>query len=85
MFAMVRLAAMLMVVLTIVSGSLWFYARAVKRDKLEAEWRETDGDRATFVRNGLNAHAPILRRNLIIGVYIVPSLLLVALITATNW
>lgn len=85
MFALIRLVAMALVVLTVVYISVSLYSRAVRKTKLEAEWEETQvGDRDSFVREGLEAYSTSFRRKLILGVYILPSLLLIAIIYATN-
>lgn len=85
MFAMLRLAAMCLVVLTVVFVCVSLYSRAVRKDKLEAEWDETrDGDRDAFVQKGLDAYAGSFRRKLIFGVYVVPIVILVCVIYFTN-
>ncbi|WP_068109419.1 hypothetical protein [Tropicimonas marinistellae] len=87
MFALARLVLILFVVLTIVYVSLSLYSRAVRRDKLEAEWDEEgqSGDREAFVRDGLEDYDQSLRRKLILGVYVVPILLIGTIIYFTNY
>ncbi len=81
-----RLMAMFLVALTVVFVSLWFYARAARRERLEAEWDRNQGPgrRESFVQAELAAYVPKLRRKLIWGVYVIPSLLFAALIYVTN-
>ncbi len=87
MFALARLLVIGFVVLTIVYICLSLYSRAVRRDKLEAEWDEEiqQGDRDTFVEAGLRDYDGSLRRKLILGVYIVPLSLMSAIIYFTNF
>lgn len=87
MFAMLRLMVMGFVVLTIVYVCLSLYSRAVRRDKLEAEWEEEGmtGDREAFVKEGLADYDGSLRRKLILGVYIVPVFLMTLIIYLTNF
>lgn len=85
MFSVLRLALACFVLLSIAYVSVLFYARAVQKDRLEAKWEASpQGDRDSFVRAGLDATRQSLRRKLILGVYIIPSLLLVTLIYLTN-
>jgi hypothetical protein len=81
-----RLMAMVLVALTVVFVSLWFYARAARREKLEAQWDRDQGPgrRESFVKAELAAYEPVLRRKLIWGVYVIPGGLMAALIYFTN-
>lgn len=81
-----RLMGMALVVLTIVFVSLWFYARAARREKLEAAWdeRQGPGNKESFVKAELMAYEGPLKRKLIWGVYVIPSALLAILIYVTN-
>ena len=58
MAALARLLLILFVVQTVSYVSLSLYSRAVRRDKLEAEWDEEigEGDREAFVRADLELH-----------------------------
>jgi Ca2+/Na+ antiporter len=84
---MIRLVGLAFVVLTVIYICLSFYSRAVRRGKLEAEWLEggQDVDRDTFVQEGLTRYDSSLRRKLILGVYVVPTLLVMLLIYLTNF
>ncbi len=81
-----RLMGMALVVLTIVFVCLWFYARAARREKLEAQWDRDKGPgrRESFVNAELAAYEGPLKRKLIWGVYVIPSCLLAVLIYFTN-
>lgn len=87
MFALLRLGVIGFVVLTVLYVSLSLYSRAVRRGKLEAEWDDEamTGDREAFIDAGLRAYDHSLRRKLILGVYIVPVVLVVALIYFVNF
>ena len=87
MFALLRLSVIGFVVLTVIYVALSFYSRAVRRDKLEAEWEEEGmtGDRAAFIDEGLRDYDRSLRRKLILGVYIVPVTLVILLIYFVNF
>ncbi|WP_223421018.1 hypothetical protein [Tateyamaria pelophila] len=77
----------LFVVLTVVYVSLSFYSRAIRRDKLEAEW-DAGGistPREQFVKDGLKAYDGSLRRKLILGVYIIPVCLVALTIYLVNF
>lgn len=87
MFALARLLVIGLFVLTIVYICLSLYSRAVRRGKLESEWDEKgrEGDRDTFVRDGLERYDGSLRRKLILGVYVVPICVVSFIIYATNF
>jgi len=84
--AFARLMGLVLIVLSVVFVSLWFYARAAKREKLEAQWDQNQGPgrRESFVNAELMAYESGLKRKLIWGVYVIPSLLLGTLIYLTN-
>ena len=87
MFALARLLVIGFVVLTLIYLSLSFYSRAVRRDKLEAEWEEggESMSKEAFVDEGLRDYEQSLRRKLIWGVYVVPAVLVCVLIYVTNF
>ncbi len=73
--------------LSVIYASLSLYARARRRDNLEAEWEEeaSAGDRDTFIRAGLAEYDHSLRRRLILGVYVIPIVLIGTVIYFTNF
>ena len=75
-----------LIALTVVFVSLWFYARAAKREKLEAQWDRDQGPgrRESFLQAEMLAYEGPLRRKLIWGVYVVPSILLALFIYLTS-
>lgn len=87
MFVLARIFFIGFIVLTVVYVCLSFYARAVRRDRLEAEWdaAQGPGERAEFVEDGMDAYQHSLRRKLLLGVYIVPLLLVCLIVYLTNY
>ena len=94
MFALARLLVMGFIVLTIVYVCLSFYSRAVRcaRGKLKAQWilEQMDdaakgGDRDDYIREGLEQYDGSVRRKLILGVYIIPTVLVAVIIYLTNF
>ncbi|MCJ7874213.1 hypothetical protein Q4577_09100 [Marinovum sp. 2_MG-2023] len=90
MLGFLRLSFIGFVVLTIVYVCLSLYSRAVRRDKLEAEWEAEgmqgdDDAKEAFVKSGLTDYDGSLRRKLILGVYVVPVTLIAAVIYFTNF
>ncbi len=87
MFALGRLLVVGFLVLSVVYICLSLYSRAVRKEKLEAEWDEEirKGDREAFVQQGLKEYDGSLRRKLILGVYIIPLSLMTAIIYFTNF
>ncbi|MFK7746546.1 MAG: hypothetical protein AB8B47_15940 [Roseobacter sp.] len=77
---------MALIALSVVFVCLWFYARAAKREKLEAKWEENQGpgNRESFVKAELMDYEGPLKRKLIWGVYVIPMSLLTLLIYVTN-
>lgn len=87
MGGLIRFLALGLVALTIVYVSLLFYARAARRDKLEALWEHEGrpGDRALYVRRGMVEYERTLKRRLVIGVYGVPLCVFVVYVYLTNF
>ncbi len=87
MFALARLLLIGLVVLTVIYVILSIWSRRVRRGKLNAQWDEEgrEGDRDAFVEHGLDEYDGSLRRKLILGVYVVPLCIVVAIIYLTNF
>lgn len=87
MIGAIRLGFIGLVVLTVIYVIVTIYSRSVRRGKLEAEFDEDirEGDRETFIRDGLKAYERSFRRKLILGVYVVPILVVIGLIYAMNF
>jgi Ca2+/Na+ antiporter len=87
MLGLVRLVVMGFVILTVVYVCLSFYSRSVRRSKLKQKWYAGPQvvDRDTFIRRGLEKYDGSIRRKLILGVYIVPVIVVSAIIYLTNF
>lgn len=87
MIALIRLLVVGFVVLSIVYFCLSLYSRAVRKRKLMAEWEaeQPPMPRDTFVRVGLEEYDNSLRPKLILGVYVVPTVLIGIIIYLTNF
>ncbi|THH36175.1 hypothetical protein E4Z66_14075 [Aliishimia ponticola] len=86
MFALARLVVVGFVLMTLVYIVLSLYSRSVRRRKLNEEWEEDpQGPREAFVEAGLEEYDSSLRRKLILGVYIVPTLVVALIIYLTNF
>ncbi|MEM6341089.1 MAG: hypothetical protein AAF729_08055 [Pseudomonadota bacterium] len=86
-FGALRVMFIFLIVQTVIYVCLSFYSRAVRRDKLEAQWDAggIDTPRQQFVAEGLEAYDGSIRRKLILGVYVVPILLICLIIYLTNY
>lgn len=92
MFAFIRLFSMGFIVLTVIYVCLSFYSRAVRRSKLKAQWnlegldpQTTRGDRDEYIQKGLEEYDGSVRRKLILGVYVIPTVLIAVIIYLTNF
>jgi hypothetical protein len=89
MFGIVRLALMLLVVLSIIYVLVSLYSRSVRKEKLEKQWDEAPqsdapGARDAFIAAGLQAYRGSLRRRLILLVYVVPVAVIAVVTYLTN-
>ncbi len=87
MVALVRLGLLGAVVLTVVYVIVSLYSRSVRRGKLEQEFDQSEmtGDRDDFIAQGLAQYEKSLRRKLILLVYVIPVLLVCALVYVVNF
>lgn len=91
MFALLRLIAVGFVVLTVIYIALSLYSRSVRKGKLRAEWRAqaqagvAEQTEDAFVDVGMIEYDNSLRRKLILGVYVVPTVLVGVIIYLTNF
>ena len=91
MFALLRLIGIGFVVLTIIYIDLSLYSRSVRKGKLRAEWREqalasvAEQTEEAFIDIGMIEYDNSLRRKLILGVYVVPTVLVGVIIYLTNF
>jgi hypothetical protein len=82
-----RLALLGLVVLTVVYWLVSVYSRSVRREELEKDWDAgpQDGDRDAFIAEGLRHYQHGLRRKLILLVYIIPMVVVPAIIYILNF
>ena len=87
MAALAKLVVIGFIVLTVIYLCLSLYSRSVRKGKL-AEWWEEEGrpgDREAYIDAGLKEYEGSLRRKLIWGVYIVPVVVVSAVIYLPNF
>jgi hypothetical protein len=87
MFALARLMVVGFLVLSVVYLCLSLYSRQVRRRKLNAEWEaeNSTGDRDEFIAQGMAEYDASLRPKLLLGVYVVPTVIIGVIIYLTNF
>ena len=82
-----KLALFGMIGLSVLYLLIGIYARSVQREALERQWDEGDGagERADFVREGMDAYRNSLRRRLILLVFVLPVVAVAVVIWAINF
>ncbi|MBL4918315.1 hypothetical protein [Szabonella alba] len=87
MVAMVRLAIIGFVVMTVLYVLLSIYARSLRREELEKEWdaAQGPGERDAYIEAGMTAYQGGLRRKLLWLVYIIPTLVFLVLLYVLNF
>ncbi|NKB28529.1 MAG: hypothetical protein GKR99_13640 [Rhodobacteraceae bacterium] len=87
MLGMIRLGVILFVILTAFYWALSWYFRSLARGALEREWDEEirQGDRDAFITQGMADYDISLKKKLVWGVYIVPIVVVIALVYLTNY
>jgi hypothetical protein len=87
MAALAKLVVIGFIVLTVIYLCLSLYSRSVRKGKLADWWEEEGrpGDREAYIDAGLKEYEGSLRRKLIWGVYIVPVVVISAVIYFTNF
>ena len=87
MFGWLRLALIAFVLMSVVYVCLSWYSRSVCREKLEKEYDAggIDGDRQAFIEAGLEEYNKSLRAKLIWGVYIIPLVVVAAMLYVMNF
>lgn len=87
----VRLVIIGFVILTVIFVCVSLYSRSVRRERLENEWDANQaqaGDaaaRQTYVEQGMAAYFSGFRRRLVLLVYVVPTVVVAALIYMMNY
>ena len=84
--ALIRVLMVALVFQTVVFASLWFYARARRRERMTEEWVQSGKSQSldTYLSAGERAYKALLLRKLVISVYLVPTGLLALLIYLTS-
>ena len=91
MIALLRLAVVGVIGLSVVYLLMWIYARSVRREQLEKDWAADHPDggapdaREAFIETGVKDYEPGLRRRLIIFVFILPAAAVAAILFVTNY
>ncbi|MCA8867860.1 MAG: hypothetical protein KDA67_04360 [Rhodobacteraceae bacterium] len=87
MIAGIRLFVIAFVVLSVIYVYLSIRQRWQARNELEAEFDAggVEGDRDTYIEEGMREYQSSLRRKLILGVYVVPLLVVATLIYVMNY
>ena len=87
MIALARLLVFGFVALSVVYVAVSIYSRSVRRERLEKQWdaAQGPGERAAFIAAGMESYQKSLRRRLIWLVYIVPTMVISALVYLLNY
>lgn len=91
MIALMRLAVLGFVGLTIVYLLARIYARSVRREELEKDWAAGHPDggdpdaRDAHIETGMAGYERSLRRKLILLVYVLPAIAVAVIIYLTNY
>lgn len=85
--AFLRLAVIGFVIMTIFYFLISIYSRSLRKEKLEDEWVEKGsiGDQDDYVEKGLKDYDASIRPKLILGVYIVPTVVVAILFYIMNY
>ena len=83
----IRSAVIGFVLLTIVYLIVAMYSRSVRREKLENKFDagDVEGDRDTYITDGMQAYEKGLKRRLIWLVYIVPAVIVITTVYLVNY
>lgn len=87
MLGFFKLALFGYLALTVFYWLLSVYYRSVERERLEKDYDDggVDGDRDLFIRAGLAAYDRSLKRKLVLLVYVVPTVVVAALVWIVNF
>lgn len=87
MLGFFKLALFGYLALTVFYWLLSVYYRSVERERLEKDYDDggVAGDRAAFVTAGLAAYDRSLKRKLVLLVYVVPTVVVAALVWIVNF
>ena len=87
MIAALRLFALLFVVLSLIYLVLSFFLRQIAQKEARDAWEklETRIDWETYLERQMKSHNRTMRRNLILGVYVLPMSFLAAVVYFVNF
>lgn len=87
MIAIIRLAVFGFIGLTITYFLVAIYSRSVRREKLEKKFDAggIEGDRDTYIEDGMKAYEHGLRRRLLWLVYIIPTAVVAVTVYFVNY
>ena len=87
MLGFFKLALFGYLALTVFYWLLSVYFRSVERERLEKDYDDggVDGDRDSFIQAGLAAYDRSLKRKLVLLVYVVPTVVVAALVWIVNF
>jgi len=91
MIAIIRLAVVGFILLSVAYLLISVYSRSVRREKLEKGWDANppagagDAERTAHIEAGMRAYEHGLRKKLIWLVYIIPTIAIVVIVYFVNW
>jgi Ca2+/Na+ antiporter len=87
MIAFIRLAVFGLIGLTVVYILVSIYSRSLQREELEKEWdaAQGPGDRDAYIAAGMQDYELGLRKKLIWLVYVIPTVVVTALVYILNF
>ena len=87
MMGIIRSAVIGFGLLTVVYLIVAMYSRSVRREKLEKKFDKGDveGDRDTYIADGMLAYEKGLKRRLVWLVYIVPAVIVISTVYLVNY
>ncbi|MGV8952166.1 MAG: hypothetical protein ACOH2M_13745 [Cypionkella sp.] len=87
MIGIIRLAAFVLVALTLVYFMVATYSRSVRREWLENKYDAggIEGERHTYIEEGLQAYEHGLKRRLLWLVYIIPMVVIAVTVYLVNY
>ena len=82
-----RIGFFAFVILTLFYWALSWYFRSLARGGLEQEWDENvrEGDRSEWIDKGMAEYDSSLKKKLVMAVYVIPVIVIVALVYLTNY
>jgi hypothetical protein len=86
----VRLVIISFVILTVIFLCVSLYSRSVRRERLERQWDANPpegssvADRKAYVTKGMNEYFNGFRRRLVLLIYVVPTVIIAAILYVMN-